>query len=221
MGMQGKFHIDEWHLSSHLSTYLLMAPRRSLCRIRAAKSGSEAEWRATAERGAQVSPVLDLRRARPSDVADIRELIMAAYAKWVPVIGRAPKPMTVDYAEVIRQHRFDLLHVGDSLAGLIETCLAIDHLLIVNVAVAPQWQRRGFGARLMAHAEQMAMASGLREVRLYTDQLLVDNIRFYRNLGYEVAQEEAVTVGVIVHMRKALAEPERAAGDRMQHGSAP
>jgi ribosomal protein S18 acetylase RimI-like enzyme len=162
---------------------------------------------ATGKRGAQVNEALDLRRARLSDVADIRDLILAAYAKWVPVIGRAPKPMTVDYAEVIRQHRFDLLHVGDSLAGLIETCLAVDHLLIVNVAVAPQWQRRGFGVKLMAHAEQMALASGLREVRLYTDQLLADNIRFYRSLGYQVAREEAVTVGVIVHMRKPLAEP--------------
>jgi ribosomal protein S18 acetylase RimI-like enzyme len=176
---------------------------------------------AIAERGAQVNEVLDLRRARLSDVADIRELILSAYAKWVPVIGRAPKPMTVDYADVIRQHRFDLLHVGDSLAGLIETCLAVDHLLIVNVAVAPQWQRRGFGAKLMAHAQQMALASGLREVRLYTDQLLADNIRFYRSLGYHVAREEAVTVGVIVHMRKLLAEPDRALADRTRVSSAP
>jgi len=31
-----------------------------------------------------------LRRAIPADAAAIRELTRAAYAKWVPVIGREP-----------------------------------------------------------------------------------------------------------------------------------
>ena len=40
---------------------------------------------------------IELRRATPSDAAAIRDLTREAYAKWVPLIGREPKPMTADY----------------------------------------------------------------------------------------------------------------------------
>jgi len=50
-----------------------------------------------------------LRTADEADVDAIRTLTREAYAKWVPVIGREPLPMRVDYAAAIKEHRFDLL----------------------------------------------------------------------------------------------------------------
>jgi hypothetical protein len=38
-----------------------------------------------------------LRRATPPDAPAVRDLTRAAYAKWVPVLGREPLPMTADY----------------------------------------------------------------------------------------------------------------------------
>lgn len=40
---------------------------------------------------------LQLRRATAADAANVRALARAAYAKWVPLIGREPIPMTADY----------------------------------------------------------------------------------------------------------------------------
>ena len=59
------------------------------------------------------SESLELRRAVAADAAAIRELTREAYAKWVPVIGREPKPMTADYAEALRKNRFDLLFLKE------------------------------------------------------------------------------------------------------------
>ncbi len=109
-----------------------------------------------------MSGALELRQAVPSDAPAIRELTREAYAKWVPLIGREPKPMTADYAEAIRKHRFDLLYVESRLAALIETIREADHLLVENVAVSPSFQGRGFGRRLMAHAEQLAAVIGIQ-----------------------------------------------------------
>jgi hypothetical protein len=39
----------------------------------------------------------EFRRAAQADVVAIRDLTRAAYAKWVPVIGREPKPIGADY----------------------------------------------------------------------------------------------------------------------------
>ena len=157
-----------------------------------------------------MSEVWELRRAVASDAPAIRALTREAYAKWVPLIGREPKPMTADYAETVRSHRIDLLHLDGVLAALIETIAEADHLLIENVAVSPAFQGRGLGRKLMAHAEQLAASAGFGEIRLYTNKLFTQNIELYRKLGYRVDREEVLEIGVAVHMSK----PIRAAGGK-------
>jgi ribosomal protein S18 acetylase RimI-like enzyme len=115
-----------------------------------------------------MSGVLELRQALGTDASAIRDLTREAYAKWVPVIGREPKPMTADYAEALRKHRIDLLYLDGKLAALIETIAEPDHLLIENVAVSPAFQGRGLGRKLIAHAEQLAGSLGHDEIKLYT-----------------------------------------------------
>ncbi|PZR16952.1 MAG: GNAT family N-acetyltransferase [Azospirillum brasilense] len=146
-----------------------------------------------------------LRSAVPAEAGAIRALSRAAYARWVPLIGREPWPMTADYAEALRKgHRIDLLHKGEILAGLVEMILGPDHLMIENVAVLPAHQGQGLGRFLVGHAEAVARAEGHGLVRLYTNQRFAENIRLYHRLGYEVEREEIWTGGVIVHMRKTL-----------------
>jgi ribosomal protein S18 acetylase RimI-like enzyme len=151
-----------------------------------------------------VSDSEELRQAVATDASAIRELTRAAYAKWVPLIGREPKPMTADYEEAVRKHRFDLLYVEGTLAALIETIREDDHLLVENVAVSPSFQGRGLGRKLMAHAEKLAAASGFGEIRLYTNKRFAENVELYRRLGYRVDREEDVKVGIVVHMSKRL-----------------
>lgn len=157
-----------------------------------------------------MSEVWELRRAVASDAPAICALTREAYAKWVPLIGREPKPMTADYAEAVRRHRIDLLYLDGVLAALIETIAEADHLLIENVAVSPAFQGRGLGRKLMARAEQIAASSGFGEIRLYTNKLFTQNIELYRKLGYRIDREEMLTIGVAVHMSK----PIRAAGGK-------
>src|SRR5262245_43393767 len=92
-----------------------------------------------------------LRRAAEPDAPAILALTRAAYAKWVPVIGREPLPMNADYSDILRKDRVDLIYVGPVLAALMHTTRKPDHLEIYNVAVAPGFQGRGLGRRLLAH----------------------------------------------------------------------
>ena len=149
-----------------------------------------------------------LRRATPADAASVRKLTRAAYAKWVPVIGREPKPMTADYHAAVRDHLVDLLHVDSSLVALIEMAPGADHLLVVNVAVAPAYQGQGFGRVLLAHAEAVATSLGFREVRLYTNGRFAENLRLYGRLGYRVDREEVhPQLGAAMYMSKRLSTP--------------
>jgi ribosomal protein S18 acetylase RimI-like enzyme len=146
-----------------------------------------------------------IRRGTFDDVAAITALTRSAYAKWVPLTGREPLPMKVNYAAAIATHRFDLLFMDADLAGLIETLLRDADLLIENVAVAPNFQKRGFGRTLIAHAEQVAARAGRRYVRLYTNARFDENLRLYTSLGYTVEREEPLNGGVAIHMFKPVA----------------
>ena len=105
----------------------------------------------------------------------------------------------------IKDHRFDLLFVDSDLAALIETVLRDGDLLIENVAVAPAFQKRGFGRTLIAHAEQVAAQAGRAHVRLYTNSRFEENLRLYAFLGYAVERQEALNGGIAVHMVKQIA----------------
>ncbi len=89
-----------------------------------------------------------------------------------------------------------------SQAALIETIEGEGHLLVENVAVAPNFQGRGLGRFLMAHAERLAAARGHAEMRLYTNQRFAENIRLYLALGYRIDREEQSALGVTVYMSK-------------------
>jgi len=152
--------------------------------------------------------VVTLRQAVAADAAAVLALTREAYQKWVAVTGREPLPMRVDYAEALQKHRVDLLYEGDALAALIETArepeAAPDHLLIVNVAVSPAFQKRGLGQRLMAHAEALAAEAGFATVQLYTNSLMAENIALYRRLGYRIDREKPFGTSIQVYMSKSV-----------------
>ena len=86
-----------------------------------------------------------------------------------------------------------------ALAGLIEMIAEPDQLLIENVAVAPDFQGRGLGKALMAHAEAVCAELGLNALRLYTNQRFAENIRLYLSLGYRIDREEPISAGGVVY----------------------
>lgn len=148
--------------------------------------------------------MVEIRRAGPADAAAIATLSREAYAKWVPVIGRAPKPMAADYDVAVREHLIDLLEIDGELVALVECIHEPDHLLIENLAVSPAHQGKGYGHRLMAHVEQLARELGHAHVRLYTNKLFAENVAFYAKLGYRTDGESAFKGGFITHMSRRI-----------------
>lgn len=148
---------------------------------------------------------VEIRPALIEDIPAIGDLSRRAYEKWATVLGRKPLPMTADYDAAFRRHRFDLAYIEGCLAGLVETVTDGDALLVENLAISPDYQRQGLGTRLMAHAESLARAQGLRALTLYTNRRFIGNVELYQRLGFVVTGEEALADGSArVDMRLSL-----------------
>lgn len=146
-----------------------------------------------------------LRRATLADAKAIRDLTRSAYAKWVPLIGREPLPMTVNYGRAVIDHWIDLYESNGAVVALVEVVPHAQHLLIENIAVSPDIQGKGIGELLLDHAEKIARSIHLSEMRLYTNAAFVSNIAFYAHRGFqEYHREPFPTGGVVVHMRKMI-----------------
>ena len=147
---------------------------------------------------------IEIRQATPQDAAAIAGLTRAAYTKWIPVIGREPKPMEANYDEAVLKHRFDLLYVDGTLAALIETVKEADHLLIENVAMSPDFQGCGLGGQLLKHVEKLACDQGYGELRLYTNKKFASNVELYLHVGYRIDRETVGARGTTVYMSKTV-----------------
>jgi len=146
-----------------------------------------------------------IKTGEKSDAAAIRNLVRKAYAKWVPLIGRDPLPMSVNYEQVILSHRFDLVYKDKTLVALIETIEKTDHLLIQNLCVSPKHQRVGVGRSLLNYAEYLAQQSGYKTLRLDTNKLFLGNVDLYHSHGYLTDWEKPIDGGIHVHMKKSIA----------------
>jgi ribosomal protein S18 acetylase RimI-like enzyme len=152
-----------------------------------------------------------LRRAQTNDAEAIAALVSEAYAPYITRIGRKPAPMLDDYRQVIEQNDTFVLTENAEVVGVLVMSNEGAELLLVNVAVSPSQKGKGFGKQLMAFCEEHALKLGCKAVRLYTHELMVENIAIYEKLGYRETRRATEDGFARVFMRKdALGEVDQA-----------
>jgi ribosomal protein S18 acetylase RimI-like enzyme len=149
---------------------------------------------------------MTVRPATQGDVAQITRLVNAAYARYLDRMERPPAPMLADYAALIAHSEVYVLAAGAEIAGLLVIETQDQALFIENVALDPTFQGQGLGRRLMAFAEQQARQRGMRELWLYTNEVMVANLALYWRLGFEEVERRVDGGYRRVFLRKSLTE---------------
>jgi len=127
---------------------------------------------------------MQIRPAIPGEAKVVDGLVQRAYAHYVDSIGRRPGPMDMDYEPKVAQGQVSVADEAGEVVGLIVLIQEPDHLLVENVAVAPNCQGEGIGRTLLAFAEDVAREAGTPTLRLYTNAAMTENLALYRRLGY-------------------------------------
>jgi ribosomal protein S18 acetylase RimI-like enzyme len=147
---------------------------------------------------------VSLRPATAADVSRLTELAQVAYEHYVERIGGPPRPMTDDYAGVVRRHRVTVAESGGEIVGLVVLGAGDEGFFIDNVAVDPAHQGTGAGRTLLAHAEIAARNAGFDSLYLYTHERMVENLALYERIGYVEYDRRRHGEDRIVYLRKAL-----------------
>jgi ribosomal protein S18 acetylase RimI-like enzyme len=147
---------------------------------------------------------VSLRAATAADVPRLSDLVDAAYRGYVERLGGPPRPMTDDYAEVVRTHTVVVGESDGEILGLIVLGVDDEGFFVDNVAVDPAHQGAGVGRTLLEHAESAARDAGFDSIYLYTHERLVENLALYSRIGYAEYDRRPHGGAVIVYLRKQL-----------------
>ena len=145
-----------------------------------------------------------LRLAIGGDAANVTALVHAAYQHYEERIGTVPRPMTDDYAEVIKNYQVTVAESGQTLVGVIVLTVTDEGFLIDNVAVDPSYHGKAIGKALLEFAEAEARRAGFGSIYLYTHEKMKENIALYSRIGYVEYDRRSQGDFSLVYMRKRL-----------------
>jgi GNAT superfamily N-acetyltransferase len=128
--------------------------------------------------------VNEIRPAVSGDAAACRSLVRAAYQHYVPRMGREPQPMSDDFEALIAGGGVWVADDDADVVAVLVLETAPDHLLVENLAVAPDRQGTDLGSGLLVFAEEQGRTRGLPEVRLYTNEAMTENLSYYVRRGF-------------------------------------
>jgi ribosomal protein S18 acetylase RimI-like enzyme len=144
------------------------------------------------------------RAAGVEDASNVAELIDAAYRHYVERIGGPPRPMTDDYAEVIRDRRVTVAEAHGAIVGVIVLAVTDEGFLVDNVAVHPAHRGSGLGRALLELAEAEARRAGFDSIYLYTHERMTENLGLYARIGYVEYDRRSQGAFSLVYLRKQL-----------------
>jgi RNA polymerase sigma-70 factor (ECF subfamily) len=148
----------------------------------------------------RLAELVVLRPATAADVPQLTEVVRAAYGHYVERLGGAPRPLTDDYAVVVDRDDVTVAERGGEIAGLAVLLIDDEGFTLDNVAVHPAHQGAGVGRALLEHAEAAARRAGFDSIRLYTHELMTENVALYERIGYVEYERR----GPLRYMRKRL-----------------
>jgi ribosomal protein S18 acetylase RimI-like enzyme len=125
-----------------------------------------------------------IRSAVAADALRVGQIARAAYAKYVPRIGREPAPMVANFSAYLARDAVVVTETDGEVRGFIIAWPQPDAYFIENIAVDPAVQGRGLGRKLIEHAVGEARRLGLSALSLYTNAAMTENLAMYRRIGF-------------------------------------
>lgn len=133
---------------------------------------------------------LSPRIATPKDLAIVQKCISDSFGPYTELLGRTPIALKIDFRPLIEKNEVYLFESSSEVVGMVVLSPQEDHLYLGNMAVPPQFQRKGYAKIILTYAEEIAKKKGLHEMRLFTTQEIPHLQEIYVKYGYEETHKE-------------------------------
>lgn len=128
--------------------------------------------------------LLKIKKAKPEDETTIVECVQKSYQKYIARMGMKPNPMIDNYLPLIIGENVFCGEYNGEIVSVLVLIKFDDYLLIDNVALLPEFQGKGFGKQLIEFAEHYASENNYKEIRLFTNVKMTENIEIYNKLRF-------------------------------------
>ena len=151
---------------------------------------------------------LTFRKAVPSEHDDARRVLWTAFTPYVRTLGREITAHHSTFlAAAIARGDVYLALDGEEIVGVAATERRDSGIYIDRLGVAPTRQSTGLGSFLLERVEEIARASGLKELSLETAEMAEGNVRLYRRHGFEIVRRGPPSHGMDAHTRVFMVKP--------------
>ncbi len=138
------------------------------------------------------------------DLNTVEQIVKKAYSAYIDRIGKKPAPMFDDYRNLIHKQLVHVIEECNLIRGIIVLVPMKNYMLVENVAVNPDFHGRGYGRKLLDYADEVAKTKGFTEIRLYTNEKMVENLSIYQHLGWREYRRRTEKGYRRVYMKKML-----------------
>ncbi len=81
-----------------------------------------------------------------------------------------------------------LLQIGETIAGFVDYWLVRNEIHLINIAVDPVFRKRGMGAFLMHHLEEVGERNKVEKIFLDVRKSNLEAIQLYEKFGYKTVR---------------------------------
>ena len=151
---------------------------------------------------------LTFRKAVPAEHDDARRVLWTAFTPYVRNLGREITAHHYTFlAAAIARGDVYLALDGEEIVGVAATERRGSGIYIDRLGVALTRQSSGLGSFLLERVEEIARASGLKELSLETAEMAEGNVRLYRRHGFEIVRRGPPSHGMDAHTRVFMVKP--------------
>ena len=122
------------------------------------------------------------RKAKNKDYLFIKKIAVKAYKKYIPRIGQEPAPMRPTF------EKNDVIFVCEKNSKIVAFAIIVTlgkKKLLNNIAVDPIFQQKKIGTYFIHYIEKYFKRKKVYLYELYTNEKMIENIRWYQKLGFK------------------------------------
>jgi ribosomal protein S18 acetylase RimI-like enzyme len=146
--------------------------------------------------------------AVPAQLAEVADLIRAAFTPYIRALGREIEPGTPGwFVEAIEKGDIYVALDGSKIAGAIITRPHETDLELAMIGVSPARQKSGIASWMIGRIEEIARGRGLATLSLNTAEKMEDRVRLYTRHGFRIMRRGMPTHGKDAHVRVFMEKP--------------